>query len=184
MWGGNFLRVWKNYHNLQLHQNKSKWLMAWFSNLLSTCISKMLTSKESLGAQDFYKSGQCDLSKVIPKQLMTKLRTDTALQSPSSELNRNPWKPHFSVLRVFQLKSGLHDAGTFFRNSRDISIWKKSWFKWHLWKIFKNYWQLILNIWKSNTLKSHDLVKRWHGKAEICTLSRNKKELEENIHSS
>lgn len=73
----------------------------------------MLTSKESLGAQDFYESGQCDLSKVIPKQLMTKLRTDTALQSPSSQLNRNPWKPHFSVLRVFQLKSGLYDAGIF-----------------------------------------------------------------------
>lgn len=86
--------------------------MALFADLLSTCISKMLTSKELLGAQNFYKSGHSDLSKVIPKQLMTKVRRDTALQSPSSQLHRNTWKTHVGVLRAFQLKSGLYDAGT------------------------------------------------------------------------
>lgn len=110
VWRGNFLRVWKNYHDSQLHHSKSKWLMAWFSDLLSTCISKVLTSKELLGPQNFYKSGHSDLSKVIPKQLVAKLRRDTALQSSCSQLYRNPWITYFSVLRVFQLKSGLYDA--------------------------------------------------------------------------
>lgn len=109
---GNFLRVWKNYHDSQLHHSKSKWWMAWFSDLLSTCIFKMLTSKELLAAQNLHKTGHSDLSRVTPKQLMTKLRRDTALQSPSSQLHRNAWKTHPSVSRAFQIKSGLYDAGS------------------------------------------------------------------------